>query len=549
MKRVLLFLLLFPFLPLNGQEVPVHIRNEGDYEFLSRLNALHLANAELVFRPVSTSTMLEAIKGVDHDSLKTFGLWEEWEMYSGTLSFWDQAAKAKRYTSFLDCSCETPLHLMSSDLFSYRDSSFRFRFNPLFSYEFYSNDKGSEYWRRSGLAFEASLGKHWGFWGSLADNYESVRFSEDHYLTQRPGANYKLSDQAGEYSETRGGISYAWKSGHIMMAKGNVQWGSGYHGTSIFSGRTPSYPFLKLNLKPVKWLEFNYFHGWLVSEVIDSNRTGWYTNAYGNERREYFYDKYIAANMFTFRPWKRLNISFGNSIIYSDDHPKFAYFIPFLFWKSVDHTLTGAGSSRLGQNSQMFFDISSFQIRHLHLYTSVFVDEVSFRRFWDENEHSNFFGMKIGAALYDLPIPAFRAIMEYTRSHPLAYRHNTPLTTFESNRYNLGHYLTDNADEFYASLRWSPLPLGYIQLSYTGIRKGPDYTALGGARLGLPFMEETNWTYSSAEVLLKYTLSYHLSLRASLRFGNSEGEAESTYLPEFYRGKTTTGSIGLHWNY
>jgi hypothetical protein len=41
-----------------------------------------------------------------------------------------------------------------------------------------------------------------------------------------------------------------------------------------------THPFVcapRLSLYPVKWLEFNYIHGWLVSEVIDSARS-YYTN-------------------------------------------------------------------------------------------------------------------------------------------------------------------------------------------------------------------------------------------------------------------------------
>ncbi|HRZ77338.1 MAG TPA: hypothetical protein P5248_08230, partial [Bacteroidales bacterium] len=281
-----------------------------------------------------------------------------------------------------------------------------------------------------------------------------------------------------------------------------------------------------------------------ISGVIDSSRTGWYSNAYGTERREYFYDKYIAANLFTVRPMEKLSISFGNSIIYSDDQPKFAFFIPFLFWKSVDHTLTGAGSSRLGQNSQMFFDISSYQLRRFHFYASLFVDEISFSRLWDKDEHSNFFGMKAGMAVYDLPARNFRFILEYTRNNPLVYRHNTPLTTFESNHYNLGSYLPDNADEIYFSLRWTPLPMGWVQYSYTGLRLGPDYTSLGADRLGLPFMESENWSSGCHELRLRYEVFAHLALNAAF-LSTWPGRPQPAFLPN--SGPTYT--FGLNWNY
>ena len=45
---------------------------------------------------------------------------------------------------------------------------------------------------------------------------------------------------------------------------------------------------------------------------------------------------------------------------------------------------------------------------------------------------------------------------EYTRTNPLAFKHIIETTTYESNRFNLGHYLTDNADEIHFALSYHP---------------------------------------------------------------------------------------------
>ncbi len=100
--------------------------------------------------------------------------------------------------------------------------------------------------------------------------------------------------------------------------KDHFTWGTNYNGSNIFSGRTPSFAHIKVNLKPVSWFEFNYVHGWLVSEVVDSSRSYFLVNSYGTDYREVFYKKFIATNLFTFTPLKKLKISVGNSIVYSD---------------------------------------------------------------------------------------------------------------------------------------------------------------------------------------------------------------------------------------
>jgi hypothetical protein len=85
------------------------------------------------------------------------------------------------------------------------------------------------------------------------------------------GVQYKEANYGGDFSDSKGGISlYTWW-GSIGLIKDNIVWGDSYNSSNIISGRAPSFPMLTLNLKPVRWLEFNYIHGWLVSNVIDSS--------------------------------------------------------------------------------------------------------------------------------------------------------------------------------------------------------------------------------------------------------------------------------------
>ena len=131
----------------------------------------------------------------------------------------------------------------------------------------------------------------------------------------------------------------------------------------------------------LKWFELNYFHGWLISNVADS--TNFYTD---NTNRIYYRpaNKFMAANMFTFTPLPRLKVSFGNSIIYAERNIQAGYLIPIAFYKSIDHLLT-KGTGTENQNSQVYFNISSRNIKHLHLFASVLFDEVSFSRFLPDN--------------------------------------------------------------------------------------------------------------------------------------------------------------------
>ncbi len=100
------------------------------------------------------------------------------------------------------------------------------------------------------------LGKHLGIYASLRDNHEEKMLSGPEYLNTRPGAVYKSGQ---DYSEMRGGMTWAWKWGMLGLVKDHLEWGNNYHYPSILSAKAPSFTQLKLRLSPVKWFEFNYY--------------------------------------------------------------------------------------------------------------------------------------------------------------------------------------------------------------------------------------------------------------------------------------------------
>ncbi len=107
-------------------------------------------------------------------------------------------------------------------------------------------------------------------------------------------------------------------------------------------------------------------------------------------------------------------------------------------------------SVQSGQNSQMFIDASSCQIKHLLIYVSLFIDEFSLSRITYESR-SNFISGQAGFGLFDHPFQNFMLIAEYTQTNPITFQHNINTTIFESNNYNLGHYLRDNFQEIFFS--------------------------------------------------------------------------------------------------
>lgn len=446
------------------------------------------------------------------------------------------------------------VHLLPPEV-AYRDTFFSALIRPVYGYRNFSGGQKNFWATYGGAEAIAYMGNSWSIYASLRDNYQSdQRLAQPTWLTQEQGGVYKGQTgggRGGEFSEMRGDITWQWNWGTVGLVKDHVQWGDHQNGSNIFSGRTPSFPMIKLHMHPAKWIEFNYFHGWLVSEAIDSLRSVFPEE--GTARRVNR-PQYIAANMFTLKPFDRLHISLGNSIVYGDMEVQPAYLIPFLFYKSVAHTMHWGASM---QNSAMYINVSSRQIKHLHLYATYFVDEFSIARVNNPDRH-NFTGFKGGFSLTDWPLRNIFLGTEYTFTNPITYLHDEPTTSFTSNRYNLGHYLQDNAEEFFAQLRVYPGGALQLGMSYTYARKGNHYEYIRGRRNPrideLPVLEDITWTKSQ---LSFEALAHPLpNLRVFARFivsdiqgYEADGEEAQYYLnlfsPEYLHGKNNVLELGF----
>jgi len=387
------------------------------------------------------------------------------------------------------------------------------------------------------------VGKHFATYVSLRDNHEEIKLSSTEYLDTRPGARYKSGN---DFSEMRGGISLSWNWGTIGLVKDHVEWGNYYHYPNIISSKAPSLTHIKLQAKPVNWFEFNYIHTWLVSGVVDSLRSYSFTNSYGTGYRTVYRQKYMAANMFTFKPMQGLFFSFGNSIIYSDTGVDPVYLIPVFFYKSIDHTKNQGLQNDGGQNSQLFFDISSRQVKHLHLFATVFFDDLSISRL-KKNGHFDYYSLKMGFGLSNL-IPNIEMRFEYIQTYPLVYKHIVPTTSYESNLYNLGHYLQDNSRGFSTELIYSPFKGFRASIYHQQVKRGPDHEELGTPRLDVVhmFLDELVWESNTYGL----NVQYQPFNRAFLFFGiekiNSSGVTE-VYTSEYYRGNPLTVSLGVNY--
>lgn len=505
---------------LSSQSVPHAVNNKGIYDFLDELANDQILIINSAVKPYSRIFISNRLKEADSQREK-LNTRQQKELDFYLLDFGKELNTGKDWKR-------------RKDLYYYKDSIFSLTINPILGGEFFSNNENATYWRNGAEA--RAYVKNWGFYASLRDNHEKPLLANPDYLNRMEGGHIK---NGTDWSDMQGGVTYSWNWGYAGLIKDRPQWGNNYNGSNIFSGNNPTFVHFMLQINPVKWFSFNYFHGWLNSMVVDSADSYWVNNSYGYDYREVYHKKYIAANMFTFTPFKYLNVSAGNSIVYNDENINPAYLIPVFFYKSVDHSLTSGIDN---MNSQMYLDISSRQIKHLHLYGTLFVDELSVSRF-RMHDKWNLFSWKAGGRLTDLPLQNLSLTVEFTYTYPLTFRHYVPTLTFEHLGYNLGHYLKDNSREWFISANYRPIRALDINLYFTDAIRGPDYTAAGGSRLGNPPLASISWRNRTFGIKGNYQILNDVYAWLSVFHSSISGEEKWT--PEFFRGTKNNLDIGV----
>jgi len=528
-----------------SQEVPHSIKNTGVYDFLDELANSKIIEINSAIKPYSRMLIAKKLKEADEKRdqlnarqqkeldfyMKDFG--KEVERRNALPAVAKKrrlGTTAQRRKGFGGGWPEKRL-----DLFYYEDSLFSVTINPILGGELFTNSSGQATYWRNGLEARGYIGK-WGFYASLRDNHEKPLLGKPEYLTQREGGNIK---NGSDWSKMQGGVTYSWKWGDAGLVKDAMQWGNNYNMSNIIRGYNPTFVQVKLHISPVKWFDFNYFHGWLDSRVVDSTESFWVTTSNGPEYRKVYHKKFQSANMFTFTPFRQFNISFGNSIVYDYDNVNPAYLIPVFFYKSVDHSQT-MGINNM--NSQMFFDISSRQIKNLHLYASLFVDEFSSSRIGKDYEW-NFFSYKAGFRLSNFPLSNLSFTSEFTYTYPLTFRHYIPTITFETANFNMGHYLKDNAREWYLAFDYKPLRATNIRLWFSDAVRGPDYTETGGVRAGEAPLQSIEWQNTSVGLKISYQVINDVYTWFTATY--SEISGDERWSPEYFYGYKTTLNAGV----
>lgn len=397
---------------------------------------------------------------------------------------------------------------------------------PIFGYDHFSQSEGGSYGvMRAGFWASGYIGKQVGFSLDYRTNIakgEGIDYERG--FTPEPGViGEKKKNGDFVFTDVKASISYDWNWGTFTLAKDKMPVGYGYSGKMILSDKSPTFPLIRLDVRPLKWLAFNYAHLWLNSEVVDSSRIRY--SGYGNRYQVNMVPKKMAIHSFLLTPLKGLNIMIGESIIYNDE-VKLSYLIPVNFFRSAAlHEGETDGKTAIS-NTQVFFQVSSRNhIPKTHLFTTWYIDDVYHKKGVKRRQYA----FNTGVSVTDI-VPNLTLNADYARAYPYAYSHHMNTLTYQHAGYNLGHWIGTNADVLRVGLRYRILRGLELGGAYQKVRKGSE--GKQGEQLSavnIPFLWGDERKYNQTALQASYELTADLFFKLGYQHEKTDSKSNNSF--------------------
>ncbi|MBU0475239.1 MAG: capsule assembly Wzi family protein [Bacteroidetes bacterium] len=354
-------------------------------------------------------------------------------------------------------------------LFDYKNESFTFKLDPIYGYSSASSDSinSTHFW--NGLNLYGSISDFIGFELNFRDNSADGNVDRTRAFSPKTGYSFKVSREDGsmEFDEVNANLTFSNNWASLTLGKDYIYYGEGTQGKIILGNKAPSFPHIKLEVNPVEWFRFSYVYGWLNSQVIDSSTIRY--NEDGSQTFKHI-PKYYVAHMFSFTPLNSLNLSIGESVVYSDSFEP-VYLIPVLFFRLADHYLTVPDNA--AGNAQLFgsfwYNYSKINTR---FYGSVYIDEFSVQTMLAGTPGPKAVAYTIGASVVNPYVEDLQINVEYSKLDPFVYFHRDDAQMYTNYNYQLGHWIGSNSDQFYISANKTIFRGLNAKLWYSYVRRG-----------------------------------------------------------------------------
>lgn len=535
MKRIILVVSLIVFAnQLSITQVLYEPLDKEVYPFLQRLNHRGVIEFDDLFRPLSkkyivsklteVKSKLELLTNLEKDELEFF-----LKDYLLEIESMEETPSVKKNMTYFGYD-----KFDRYRFFSYTDNLFKFAANPILGFDlsFKDNIRSTHSWM--GFTLQSYLKNNLGFHLTFkTHNERGSKLDIKKDFTPETGIIPSISDLGRDisYTEVLSSLSFDWDWGSAFIGKDYLEYGYAKYGNLVLSDKAPSFPFIRFEIKPVDWFKFSYFHAWLSSLIIDSV-------SLANYNRNIYKDKYFAWHSLTLTPFRGLDFSIGESVVYANKLEPL-YLMPIMFYYAADEFISNREGKPGDANQQIFLTLSSKDhIWNTHLYATLFVDEMTIGGINGslfinttyggdvKSRERTQLGYTLGFSVTDLPMDNLTIGVEYTRINPFVYGHHDTAQTYRNSGYLMGHWMGHNADLIHFDVNYRFLRGLQANLWGTFIRKGSSDYFMQYRRPQPDFLFGLRKNYSYYGFNIKYEWLHDLHFEA--RFKNTVSSIEQS---------------------
>ncbi len=514
------------------------------YPFLTRMADKGLIALDDIIQPITQTQILEALQQLKKQASDLN------QLEKSELQFFLREYELPFNT--IDTSAQS-LSLFRKDALqrwraaSLGNQSFFIQIDPVTGATLSSGSQKGTHEYGNGFHTKIFMGKRFAFQMYYRDISRGGNgFTIDQYNTEQTVGLKLDSNQTKSinFTDLRTALAYQGKNYTLTIGNDHINWGYGQRGKIVMGNKIPSFPFIRLDYKPVNWFVFNYSHTWLQSNAIDSNRIYNLGNSIYGGRREQYIPSYLVTHTATLIPRKGVAFSLGESIVYSD---RFfvPYLFPMMFFKVIDVTNRMGYNNLASANTQLFTQLSLRNIvPRTNIYGTIFVDELRLKAIFNKNKSRNQFGFTLGTIYHDL-IPNLSIGTEYTRVNPFVYANFIPAQQYKHAGYAIGDWMGNNFDRFTLYANYKPLPRLLLNARVERIRKGGEGSLLQQyfAEPQPRFLFNSQWNSTEFYVHGRFELIHHLYVIASLSMKNRRDLVNNT------RNTLQQSQIGLNFGW
>lgn len=354
--------------------------------------------------------------------------------------------------------------VFNRNFFIVRKKDYGFTIDPLFDFSFgFDAGNNRSCWTNTrGFIIEGSLGRNFAFSTQFYENQARVPLWIDNYVNSRgiiPGQGRvkAFGSNAWDYANASGYIS--WSPGkffNFQFGHGKQFLGDGYR-SLILSDHSLSHPYMMITTSFWKIKYVNIYSQFSHPDKIDHKASG----------DPVYSKKYSTMHYLSYVPWKKLNISLFESIMWSSGDSSytrgfdFSYLNPVIFYRPVEFNLGSGDNALIGLN------LRYSPLKWMTFYGQFVFDEFKIKEMTSgDGWNGNKYAWQLGLKTFDfLGVTDLELQAEYNLVRPYMYSHYDQVQNYSNAKESLAHPSGANIKEAVAIAKYNYKRL-YLNIKY-----------------------------------------------------------------------------------